>query len=219
MSSLAPQEISTFCQRCSELLSGIAEDQARIEWVRSELPRLLLNQSLFTKILHDLVEGGNYPDLRHSTMFDNELLLYADGARLFSLRLFLWDPGRYTSVHDHSSWGVIGPVSGELEVINYRREDDGSREGYARLVEIERFRLRPGETGFTLPLNEGIHATGNPTQEGMISVGLYGNPLPREYIHGFDVARHSVYRIFAPKTQKRLLAARALRGLEGGAGA
>lgn len=219
MSSLMPPEISSFVQRCSDLLSGIAEDEARIERVRGELSHLLLNKSLFTKILRDLVEEGSYPDLRHATMFDNELLLYADGARLFSLRLFLWDPGEYTPVHDHSSWGVIGPVSGELEAINYRREDDGSREGYARLVEVERVRLRPGETGYTLPLNEGIHATGNPTQESMLSLSLYGNPLPRKYIHGFDVDCHGVYRILAPKTKKKQRAIRALLNLEKGIGA
>lgn len=214
MSFLAPLEISAFCQRCAEALSGITEDEARIELIRSELPRLLLNRSLFAKILRDLAAGGKYPDLRHSTMFDNELLLYADGMRLFSLRLFLWYPGEYTPVHDHNSWGVIGPISGELEVVNYRREDDGSQQGYACLVEVERFRLRPGETSFTLPLNEGIHKTGNPTQEAMLSLSLYGNPLSRDYIHGFDIDRHSAYRILSPKMKKRLRAARALHSLE-----
>ena len=212
-SSLMPPDISLFCQRCSEYLSSTVEDGARIEFIRSELPHLLLNQSLFAKVLHNMVEGEKYPDLQHSTMFDNELLLYADRSRLFSLRLFLWAPGEYTPVHDHNSWGVIGPVSGELEVFNYSREDDGSREGYARLVEIERLRLLPGETAFTLPLNKGIHKTGNPTQETILSLSLYGNPLPRGYINGFDIATCSIYQILAPKMKKTQLAIQALHSL------
>ena len=146
-------------------------------------------------------------------MFDNELLLYADKAHLFSLRLFLWDPREYTPAHDHNSWGVIGPVSGELEVVNYRRADDSSKEGYARLVEIDRLRLQPGETTFTYPLGDGIHKAGNPTDETLLSLGLYGTPLPRGYLNGFDVPGRRVYRILAPKTRKKQLAIRALKSL------
>jgi predicted metal-dependent enzyme (double-stranded beta helix superfamily) len=213
LSSLMPPDISLFCKRCSEVLSGLAENEAHIEFIRSELPTLLLNKPFFTKILNNLVEGGKYPDLQYSTMFDNEFLLYTDAAHLFSLRLFLWGPGEYTPVHDHNSWGVIGPISGELEVIDYRREDDGSREGYACLVELERLRLLPGQTASTFPLNEGIHKTGNPTQESILSLSLYGNPLPRGYINGFDTAGHSVYRILSPKMKKKLLAIQVLKSL------
>jgi predicted metal-dependent enzyme (double-stranded beta helix superfamily) len=116
-------------------------------------------------------------------------------------------------VHDHNSWGVIGPVSGGLAVTNYRREDDGSQEEYARLVESGNARLIPGETACTLPLNEGIHKVGNPTQETLLSLSMYGRPLSRGHVNGFDVAKQRVYRIHAPRLKKKLLAADALRGL------
>ncbi|MFA4911588.1 MAG: cysteine dioxygenase family protein [Desulfobacteria bacterium] len=214
MSSQVPLEITSFCKRCSDGLYGITEDESFVELFRNELPSLLRNKPLFAEIMHSLVDGGGYPDLGHSTMFDNELLLHADSSRLFSLRMFLWGPGEYTVIHDHNSWGVIGPVSGALGVFNYKREDNESRDGYARLIETEEVRCLPGETTFTLPLNRGIHKIGNPTQESMVSLSVYGKPLARCYINGFDIDNDRIYKIFAPKSKKKMLAFQALAGLK-----
>ena len=214
MSSQVPLEITSFCKRCSDGLYGITEDESCVELFRDELPSLLRNKPLFAEILQSLVQGGGYPDLGHSTMFDNELLLHADSSRLFTLRMFLWGPGEYTVIHDHNSWGVIGPVSGVLGVFNYKPEDDESREGYARLIETEEVRCLPGETTFTLPLNQGIHKIGNPTQESTVSLSIYGKPLARGYINGFDTDNGRIYKIFPPKSKKKMLASQALAGLK-----
>jgi predicted metal-dependent enzyme (double-stranded beta helix superfamily) len=208
-----PQGLAAFCEECSRLLRGVTHNQASIDRIAPALSRLLHERDLFAALLRDVVEGREVVDLRRATMFDNELLLYADPSRLFSLRMYLYGPGDYTPVHDHNSWGVIGPVSGELEVTDYVRADDGSREGYARLEERGAARLVPGETDCTLPLNAGIHKVGNPTGETVGSLSLYGKPISRDHICGFDVARDQVYPIFAPKTKKTRLAAEALRGL------
>ncbi len=214
MSSNVQSEIASICKEWSKGLSRFSEDNDCIEYVRMELPNLLLNKRLFAEVLNDIVEGEKYPDPGLSTMFDNELLLHADPSWRFSLRLFLWGPGEYTIVHDHNSWGVIGPVSGVLEVFNYRREDDESQEGYAHMVKTKTTRCIPGETAFTLRLNKGIHNMGNPTKEAMISLAVYGKPLARGYINGFDVERNRVYKIFPPKAKKRTLAKQALPGLK-----
>jgi predicted metal-dependent enzyme (double-stranded beta helix superfamily) len=205
-----PEKISLFCHRLSEMLSGMSDQKAMIDCVRNEFSGFLVQKEAFTDILRNIVEGAEYPGSRTATMFDNELLLYADPNRLYSLRLFLWSPNEYTQIHDHSSWGVIGPVSGEFEVIEYRRDDDGARAEYASLSERERLRLQPGETAFTLPLNEGIHKVGNPMDETLVSLSLYGNPLPRGYINAFDAASGRVHRIVSQRVRKKLLAAEAL---------
>lgn len=205
------QEVVSYCRRYSDGLSQLESPEDCIEFVRAELPPLLLNTRLFAGLLECLLEGLEYPDLRRATMFDNELLLYADKERLFSLRMFLWGPGEYTPVHDHNAWGVIGPVSGELDVANYTREE-------ARVVATERFHLAPGDTVSTLPLDDGIHKIGNPTGETMISLSLYGKPLPRGYINGFDPDTGRVYRIVAPKIKKKLLALQALDGIDSALG-
>lgn len=210
-----PEAIVLFCEKCSRALSKLDAAEAKVEYARKELPGLLLDRPLFTVIVRDLVDGARYPDLQQITMFDNEVLLFSDPDHLYSLRLFLWEPEEYTQVHDHGSWGVIGPITGELEVINYSREDDGSNEDHARLAESKRVKLQPGETEFTLPLDEGIHKVGNPTQETIVSLSLYGKAIPRGYINGFDLETGRVYKILPPKTRKKILSMQALPGLDG----
>lgn len=215
MTSRIPPEIQSFCKECAHGLSHLKENQERIEFTRELLPKLLCDRSLFGTILRDLIVKREYPDLNYPTMFDSEFILYTDPDRLFSLRMFLWEPGAYDPIHDHNSWGVIGPVIGQLEVINYQRSDDGSEEGYAHLVETERRIIIPGDTYFVLPLDIGIHKTGNPGNETIIQVSIYGEAQStRNHINGFDFESKKVYPIYAPKTKKRLLAQQALYHLE-----
>ncbi len=209
-SQLVQSEIVSFCERCSRGLDGLTSHKARIEFIQAELPGLLTNKELHIALLKDLVGGKGYPDLRRPTMFDNEVILHSHPLGLFSLRMYLWGPGEYTYPHDHNSWGVIGTVSEGYEVVNYRREDDESVEGYAKLAEVERLLLKPGETAFTLPLSMGIHKTGNATGESIITLHFYGKSMPRGYLNGFDIENNRVYRVFPPRRKKELLARQAL---------
>ena len=208
-----PEELRTICKHWSKTMEKLSGYEARVDHIQKELPGLLENKTLFKVLLNNIIGSAKYPDLRQATMFDNELLLYLDGNRLFSIRLYLWGPGEYTPIHDHSSWGVIGPVSGDFEVIKYARQDDGSREEYAILVETAKLKLLPGETDLTLPLNNGIHKTGNPTDITTANIHVYGNPVRRPYINRFDLKTGRVDPIYAPKARKRMLASEALRGL------
>jgi predicted metal-dependent enzyme (double-stranded beta helix superfamily) len=147
-------------------------------------------------------------------MFDNELLLYIDPKRIFSIRLYLWGPGEYTPIHDHNAWGVIGPVTGKLQVTKYVREDAGSDENFARLREAENRVLTARQTEVVLPLNNGIHKTGNPGDMTSATVQLYGNPIRRTYINRFDPVSGRIDRIYPPRTKMRILASEALRGVQ-----
>lgn len=218
MSQHIPEDLRSFCENCSRVLKNITKNEDCIEFIGGELPSLLRNTALIAQLMKNIVDGGSYPDVRRPTMFDNELLLHLDGDQLFSLRIYLWGPREFTYPHDHNSWGVIGAVTDGYGVINYRREDDGSREGYARLVPTERLKLLAGETTFTLPFDEGIHKTGNPTDETIVTVHFYGKSLPRGYLHGFDIPNNRVYRVFPPRMKKKILAAEALKGLLKGLG-
>lgn len=215
MTSPIPTKIQSFCKECAHGLSNLRDNQERIEFTQELLPKLLHDTSLFGTILRDIIKKRAYPDLNYPTMFDSEFILYTDPDHLFSLRMFLWGPGDYDPIHDHNSWGVIGPVTGQLEVINYRRNDDGSKEGYADLSETDRRIIFPGNTYFVLPLNNGIHQTGNPGKETIIQVSIYGEAqTTRNHINGFDLKSKSYYPIYAPKTKKRLLAQQAFHSIE-----
>jgi hypothetical protein len=209
-----PPELNSICGHWSEKVAGLTTEQARIEFFQNELPGLLLDKGLFNEIFNRIAQGGTHPDLRLAMMFENEYLLYLNSRRLFSLRMYIFEPGEYTPIHDHNSWGVTGNVTGSLEVIRYNRKDDGSLENYARLGESDRYRLVPGETELTLSLNAGIHQTGNPTPETIIMVSVYGPPARRLYINSFDAARDKVFKIYPLRLKKKMLATQALKALD-----
>jgi predicted metal-dependent enzyme (double-stranded beta helix superfamily) len=205
-----PQKLIDFCESCARGLSERTEPEGCIGFVSRLLPGIVSDKRLFREILEGMVRGDDYLDLRYATMFDNEVILYRDPAGLFSIRMFLWGPGQYDPIHDHNSWGVISPVQGELEVVNYLREDDGSKQDCAQLAETGRRILRPGETTWVCG-SESIHKTGNPAQKTSIQISLYGrSQTGRNYINGFDEVTGLVYPIYAPKIRKQRLALQAL---------
>lgn len=212
-----PAEIRSFCSRCSQTLQQLTDYDSCIGFVKEEMSELLRDRGLFTHLMRAMIAGGPFPDAQRPTLFDNELVLYIDPDRLYSLRIYLWGPGEYTPIHDHNAWGVIGSVNDGYEVINYSRLDDESIESYAELKEVERFSLRAGQCAHTLPLNDGIHKTGNPTSETNITLSLYGRPLTRPFIQGFDDVHRRVYRILSPRRKKLYLAGQAIKGLESNA--
>jgi predicted metal-dependent enzyme (double-stranded beta helix superfamily) len=144
----------------------------------------------------------------------NEFILYINNRRLFSARLYIYGPGQYTPIHDHNSWGVYGCVSGKVEVIRYRRQDDATRQGYARLHETERVILLPGDTSVVLPLNDGIHQAGNPATGTCVMLSVYGTPIRRLYVNEYDQMRNKVSRLYPPRMRKKRLAAQALETME-----
>jgi hypothetical protein len=212
--SRAPRELLQICNRWSQRFEALTDCNARIEWIRGELPGLLQDSALFQTILKDIISGNPYPDIRQAMMFENEILLYVNPRRLFSVRLYLYGPGDFTPIHDHSSWGVSGSALGIVGVVTYMHEDDGSVAGKAHIRESSRFELRPGRTELTLPLDAGIHQTGNPTDRPVIMVSVYGAPMRRLFINRFDAKHQLVSRMFPPRIRKRMLAREAFDRFE-----
>jgi predicted metal-dependent enzyme (double-stranded beta helix superfamily) len=206
-------ELDRFCRTCEGVLSRAQEDSAALEAVRDGLCAFAAETEVFKALLRDAAQGGEFVELATATMFSNESLLYADPSRLFSLRLFLYGPDRYTPIHDHNAWGLLGPLSGTLDVINYRRVDDGGDESRAEVAVLEELRLRPFDFASTLPLDAGIHRVGNSSSSPVPSLNLYGKPIGRTYVHAFDPCAKRLYRIPSPAARKRRLAAEALVSL------
>ena len=207
-------ELETIFDRWSESIQKYKDMEKRIFYIGREMPELLLNQLLFKKILTHIVKGQRYPDARQATMFTNEFILFISTKRLFSVRLYIYDPGQYTPIHDHNSWGVYGCVHNRIEVIRYRREDDETRPGYARLREIERPVLDPGQVASVLPLNDGIHKAGNPAGKTSVMLSVYGTPIRRLFINQYDHLQNSVSKLYPPRLRKKRLAAQALETME-----
>jgi predicted metal-dependent enzyme (double-stranded beta helix superfamily) len=209
------EEVFHICRKWSAAAKLLGQPEDRMNYFRRELPSLLVERSLFGRILADVVKGSDFPDLRQATLFENELVLYQDPARIFSLRLYFFKAEEHTSVHDHTSWGVSGSAYGQLEIVRYRREDDGSNPEQARLTSSERFILWPGETETTLPFDQGIHRTGNPSGGITLMLSIYGPPLRRLYIQRFNLESGSVYRVYSPRARKKMLVEQALKEIGG----
>jgi len=205
-----PEELSSTCKTWAAALEALKGDLDRIAYIQEELPTLIGRRALFMEILSGIESGAPYPDTRRSTLFNNEVILYQDERRRFSLRLFLAGPGEYTPIHDHNAWGVITPLIGRLGVTSYRRLDDGSEELAAHLEENRSRVLDPGESGKVLPLNKGIHRTGNEGRGVMVMVSVYGLPVRRPYILGYNPDERRAYRMYSPRTGKRVHAKEAL---------
>ncbi len=209
-----PLELLDICRSWSATLAGLEDESDRIAAIERALPALLQNRPLFAGILAAVGKGGGFPDTRQGTLFDNEFVLHQDRERRFSLRMYLFGPGEQTPVHDHGSWGVSGAAFGKLEVARFGREDDGSVPGRARLTPAGRVVLPPHAVEVTLPLDQGIHRTGNPAGGTTLMVSVYGPPTRRLYIQEFDPAAGTVRRVFSPRIRKKMLAARVLKDIE-----
>jgi predicted metal-dependent enzyme (double-stranded beta helix superfamily) len=128
--------------------------------------------------------------------------------------MYLWGPGEHDPIHDHNSWGVIGTISDGLEVIDYRRLDDGTSDLHASIEESGRIVIGRGETSAVLPMNEGIHRTGNAGESTIAQVAVYGgNQTGRNYVHTYDAQTGRISRLYSQQNKKRMLALDALRGL------
>lgn len=213
MKSDIPAELLRVCEEWGRQLVRFSEDNDRMAYISDALTRLLANQTLFQKILQNIASGAPYPDTHRTTLFPNEMLLYLQENRVFSLRMLLAEPGAYTPIHDHNAWGVITPFFGELNVIGYERVKSQSEDRFSGLREILHKTLHFGETCQVLPLNEGIHKTGNSGEETLVMISVYGQPIRRPYVLGYDLEQEKVFRIYTPRTRKKMLAKDALKQL------
>ncbi len=202
-----PAELNALTQRWSTFFEAEKQTDARINMVRDELPALLANRTLFTQLIENITRGRPYPDIKTTAAFETEIILYLHPKRFFSIRMFLYAPGEFTPIHDHSSWGVTGTVNGTLGVLQYRRLDDGRTKGVAKIEKNAERRMVCGETEITQPLNEGIHQTGNPTGAPIIMISVYGSPMVRRlHMNGFDPDTSTVYPMYTPRLKKKKLA-------------
>lgn len=210
-----PQLLDEFCRTCARGLAGLEDNRSCISFVTSMLEELLAERALFRTILENIVEGRSFPDIRYPTMFENELILHRDPEGHFSLRLYLWDPGEYDPIHDHNSWGVIGPVTEKLHIRTFTLNEAGAGGSAPALHETGSWHVPAGKTYWVLPLDDGIHQTGNPTGTTIIQASLYGRKQThRSFINIYDEPSGTVTRLHSHPARKRMLAERALAQLE-----
>jgi len=95
-----------------------------------------------------------------------------------------WLPGRGVAPHDHQTWGVVVGIEGEECNVMWRREDDRSKPGYAKLVQDSEVVMTNGDVCRLLP--DEIHSVRNSSDELSMSLHIYGRNLAHVERSEFD---------------------------------
>jgi predicted metal-dependent enzyme (double-stranded beta helix superfamily) len=98
-----------------------------------------------------------------------QYLLYCDPLERFSIVSFVWGPGQYTPVHDHTVWGLIGMLRGAEVSRGYVAGPTGE------LNPQEALHLLPGQVTAVSPQIGDIHRVENALSDRpSISIHAYG---------------------------------------------
>ena len=99
----------------------------------------------------------------------------------------VWGPGDHASPHDHGTWGMIGVTGNHLTETRFRRVDDHTVDGYARLEKDRTGQFTSGEVTLLIPEVDEIHQMDNFTDQPTVEVHVYGNDL-----RGLNRCRYSL---------------------------
>jgi predicted metal-dependent enzyme (double-stranded beta helix superfamily) len=116
-------------------------------------------------VAHDdwLPQQAALPDAQYYRQY----LLYRDPAARFSVVSFVWGPGQFTPIHDHTVWGLIGLLRGAEISQDYRRRADGRLERAGAPQ-----RLETGAVTAVSPALGDIHQVFN-AYDDRISIGIH----------------------------------------------
>jgi predicted metal-dependent enzyme (double-stranded beta helix superfamily) len=98
-----------------------------------------------------------------------------------------WLPGRGVAPHNHGTWAVVAGVDGPERNVFWKRVDDGSRPGHAKLEKRGEKVFGPGDVLTLLP--GAIHSVVNDTTQVTVSLHVYGYNLNLAQRSQFDPER------------------------------
>ena len=170
----------------------------RAAW--AELPDMEARMKRGQKLLENLVQNPTLREVSKSwpwTEGRKNLLFYEDPDHGFAINGVVRVPGRKGSIHDHAhSWTAYGLLDGTETLERYRRLDDGSKKGYARLELESVTQGVPGKVDLVPPFD--AHAEqGGPTRS--VAVILRSERVSGKVLQGsYDLANNTVRSIDGP---------------------
>jgi len=172
--------------------------ELRAAW--AELPDTEARMKRGQTLLENLVQD---PTMREaskswpSTEGRKNLLFYEDADYGFAINGVVRVPGRKGSIHDHAhAWTAYGILDGTESLERFRRIDDGSKQGYAKLELESVTEGQPGKVDLVPPFD--VHAEqGGPTRS--VAVILRSERVAGKVLQGsYDKESNTVRRIEGP---------------------
>jgi predicted metal-dependent enzyme (double-stranded beta helix superfamily) len=113
-------------------------------------------------------------DVDPDNSFRSNLLHVEDDQSLFIVAVS-WLPGKGAPAHDHGTWAVVVGVDGPERNIYWKRTDDGTKPGYAKLEIAADNVMLEGDV-VSMPTGV-IHSVQNESDKTTLSFHVYGKHL------------------------------------------
>ena len=170
--------LETFVAECRRAVEGVDDAHACVCRTAPLMQALLADRADFLKSEHLRADPDHYA---------RNAIYVPDDGRL-SLFALVWNPGQWTPVHDHGTWGVVGVVSGVLEEQAYVPDgvamgmDEGIRMTPGALI-----LMAQGTVTTFVPNPDHIHRTGVPAERKQaVSLHLYGRTMNSFHVYDLD---------------------------------
>jgi len=174
--------LTEYVGRVREIVRGAWSPTTRLRLVREAATAMAAREIRLSERARHLPETGHGRNLIHRDPSG------------FVVIAMVWPPGEGGKPHDHGTWGVVAVAEGKLQVSHYEREDDGSREGYARLRETERIQAGPGAVAHVLPPHEDFHNVENVSDRPALSIHTYGKDICQCNTVDLETGKMTVFR-------------------------
>jgi len=172
--------------------------ELRTAW--SELPDMQARMKKGASLLEELVKDPRVKDAAKfwpSTEGRKNLLFYEDPDFNFAINGVVRVPGRKGSIHDHAhAWTAYGILDGTEKLERFRRADDRSKEGYAKLELESVTEGKPGKVDLVPPFD--IHAEqGGPARS--VAIILRSERVAGKTTQGsYDIDKQTIRQIDGP---------------------
>ena len=143
-----------------------------------------------------LTQVGSFLADEHTQGCDDHYarnLVHAEDDGSLSLFTMVWQPGQWTPVHDHGTWGIVGIVKGSLMERNMIRTDPCEREDHGIILRRGGVSVLGAGSVVTLVPNPAhIHRTGVPRSgKRAITLHLYGRHMNNYNVYDLELQRRT----------------------------